>query len=218
MNLFFDLDGPILDVSSRYYEVYSNILIRLKHTPLQKNEYWDLKRSKVSDYDILLRTSSEFSFEEFKVQRSLTIEKEEFLELDCVWPELLETYKALFAKFPATLITLRTNPRITEWQLHSLGIHPWFDTVLSCKTSNTSDARWKAKSQALVKSEMLKKVNVQDCVFVGDTETDILAGQNLGMKTIGVSFGIRTKPLLSQLNPDFIFETPGQLSNYLQFL
>ena len=130
MILFFDLDGPILDVSEKYYQAYANSLKKLGGDVIDKNTYWHLKRSKVADYDILLLTSSESHLEEFLKSRNLLIEDIRYLKFDIVWKDLKETYGKLCGKFPAILVTLRTHPDRTCDQLKNLGIYQWFKSVL----------------------------------------------------------------------------------------
>lgn len=215
MIFFFDLDGPILDVSEKYYRAYADSLKELGRTALDKGEYWNLKRLKISDYVILSKTFSEHLLDEFMIRRNQLIEERELLKLDYVWPELRDTYQALFSKTPTVLVTLRTYSDRTSWQLKNFGIYSWFYAILSHPASGISE-RWQVKVNLIEESGFLKKVSAEDCVFVGDTETDILAGKKLGMKTVGVSFGIRVKELLLPSKPDLIFDTPMELSTYLR--
>ena len=80
--IFIDLDGPILDVSDRYYYSYANSLKEIGGRILDKDEYWNLKRTKVPDYDILGKTSSGHLLGEFKIRRNILIEEENSLNFD----------------------------------------------------------------------------------------------------------------------------------------
>ena len=214
---FSDLDGPILDVSERYYKAYIDALGKIGGSALRKDEYWQLKRTKVSDYDILCRTSSECFLEEFKSKRNSLIEEKKLLCLDSVWQELGELYPRLFERVPTVLITLRTYSERTIWQLKNLGIYSWFNLVLSQPPSSDDlEKRWHVKVKAINESGVLKSVKSSDCVFIGDTETDILAGKHLKMKTIAVSFGIRSREILLSLKPDLLFDEPYELVNYFK--
>lgn len=214
--IIFDLDGPILDVSNRYYKAYVDSLKEMGSEVVSKKKYWDLKRSRVSDHDILGRTSSEHLLDEFKIKRDRLIEAKELLKFDCVWPELRETYQTLFNQTSTILVTLRTYSERTSWQLKNLGIYCWFDSIVSHPSSENSKERWQIKADLVRRLGILNNVSCQQHIFVGDTETDILAGKNLGMKIIAVSFGIRAKYLLLPLKPDLIFDTPMELSAYLR--
>lgn len=216
MIFILDLDGPILDVSDKYYKAYYDSLNEIGGRALNKDEYWELKRLKISDYDILRKTFSEHLLNEFKRRRGFLIEKKEYLKLDYVWKELKETYKILSERIPTLLVTLRTYSERTSWQLKNLGIYSWFGSILSHPGTGILEERWQVKVNLINKSGILKNVITKDCVFIGDTETDILAGKSLGMKTIGVSFGIRAKELLLPLRPDLVFHTPFELSKYIK--
>jgi phosphoglycolate phosphatase-like HAD superfamily hydrolase len=213
---FFDLDGPILDVSDKYYKAYAKALHEIGCSALDKHQYWYLKRNKSSDYDILARTSSERSINEFKKRRNTLIEDTELLKLDFVWPQLEETYERLFSQIPTNLVTLRTYSDKAHWQLKQLGIHSWFNGILSHPASGDRDERWKMKVNLIKNSGILNTIDGKDSVVVGDTETDILAGKYLGFKTIAVSFGIRSREYLLPVEPDSLFDSPGELSRYLQ--
>lgn len=211
--LITDLDGPILNVSERHYRVYNKCIKELGGIALDKNTYWNLKRLKIPDCDILSMTSDFCN--DFKVKHNLIIEEKEMLKLDSVWEDIWDTYQSLCNRIPIVLVTLRTYSERTFWQLKSLNIYSWFCSILSHPASNINEG-WKTKVELITKSALLKNIDIKDCVFVGDTETDILAGKYMGMKTIGVSFGIRTKELLSAFKPDLIFDKPIELSSYLQ--
>ena len=215
--LFFDLDGPILDVSEKYYRVYSQILKESGFEPIEKEKYWNLKRSKTAPSEILKLSSAGSKQHEFAISWKTLIERKDYLTFDHVWPNLREIYEKLFTNCFTVLVTLRTHADMTEWQLKQLGIFHWFDLVIS-EPGQGSDQRWKTKVNAIHKSGVLKDLDRGKCLFVGDTETDILAGKELGMKTIGVSFGIRNRNVLSEHEPVELFDEPYELSEYLKEL
>lgn len=213
MILFFDLDGPILDVSEKYYRAYVDSMQNLGCTFLAKNDYWNLKRSKVPDAEILKKTSVEGLVEKYQRLRNDRIETDPYLALDNVWKDLYKTYDILFRMHSAVLVTLRTYPEKLQEELRNLDIERWFTRVLVCRGRYLS--KWQMKAAAILESKMLDSENVRDCIFVGDTETDILAGKELGMTTIGVTFGIRTRDIIEQAGPDMIFDYPNDFSWYL---
>lgn len=60
---------------------------------------------------------------------------------------------------------------------------------------------------------ILDNLNVQkeDTMIIGDTESDILAGKNANVKTIGVTFGYGSEQSIRGCNPDVIVSDLGQL-------
>lgn len=53
-----------------------------------------------------------------------------------------------------------------------------------------------------------------DCLYIGDSEVDVVTGRNAGMKTICVSWGFRTKGELKAAGAEYIID---RAENLLQF-
>jgi phosphoglycolate phosphatase len=50
-----------------------------------------------------------------------------------------------------------------------------------------------------------------DCVYVGDTSTDMLTGKNANLYTVGVLWGFRGREELEENGADAIAATPAEL-------
>lgn len=57
-------------------------------------------------------------------------------------------------------------------------------------------------------------VGVADTVMIGDSEADILAGKNAGVRTVGVTWGMSNLATMKKLQPDYIFQDPMQLKSF----
>lgn len=55
----------------------------------------------------------------------------------------------------------------------------------------------------------------QNCIYIGDTNTDMQTGKSAGMFTIGVTWGFRTKEELIKNNADAIIDDPLELFEYI---
>lgn len=54
-------------------------------------------------------------------------------------------------------------------------------------------------------------LDIKDCIFVGDSETDILTAKNVKMESIGVLWGFRGESVLISQGADFIIEKPCEI-------
>ena len=54
-------------------------------------------------------------------------------------------------------------------------------------------------------------VKPQNCIFVGDSDIDMMTAQNAGMTSIGVSWGYRSEDVLSRAGADYIVESTEEL-------
>lgn len=55
-----------------------------------------------------------------------------------------------------------------------------------------------------------------ECLYVGDTATDIETGKNAGVKTVGVLWGFRTEKELRDAGADFIAAKPSDILEYVR--
>ncbi len=73
MKLFFDLDGTLIDISEKYYRVYNDILTEAGFSTIGKKEYWDAKRHKVPEDQILAMTNAKDFYKEYNQRRLLFV-------------------------------------------------------------------------------------------------------------------------------------------------
>ncbi len=64
---------------------------------------------------------------------------------------------------------------------------------------------------------VLEKLGVakEECLYVGDSEVDVLTGNNAGLKNISVTWGFRSRELLEHAGAENIIDKPEEL---LQFV
>ena len=54
-------------------------------------------------------------------------------------------------------------------------------------------------------------VKAEDCLYVGDSDCDMLTGKNAGMLTVGVNWGFREEALLWKCGADHVISKPEEL-------
>ena len=59
------------------------------------------------------------------------------------------------------------------------------------------------------------KVAKEQVVYVGDSNVDMQTGANAGVRTVGVSWGFRTREELAAYSPSAIVDTPEELSRVI---
>lgn len=222
--LCLDLDGPVLDVSDRYYELYCDLVSELadrKIKPglsvLSKSDYWDLKRNRTREKEILRAsgmTDIEF-VDRYERLRQERIESKEYLRLDAPRVGVADALRSLRRKFVLIVATLRSSRKLLMEQLEGLDLLDVFDDVVSGEVTHERLNRGPAKARLISESY---DATATCGWFVGDTETDILAGKALNWQTAGVSFGIRDEKILMAAKPDVLLRTPDEMVDWLTHL
>lgn len=59
-------------------------------------------------------------------------------------------------------------------------------------------------------------VKKEECLYFGDTNTDMQTGKAAGMKTVGVTWGFRTKEELEENHADFLIDAPKEIVSLLK--
>lgn len=55
----------------------------------------------------------------------------------------------------------------------------------------------------------------EECLYVGDSEVDIRTGKNAKVRTIGVSWGFRSREVLESVGAEAIIDAPGELLKFI---
>ena len=55
------------------------------------------------------------------------------------------------------------------------------------------------------------KVKPSECLYFGDTNTDMRTGLGAGLTTVGVTWGFRDRKELEAFHPSFIIDHPRQV-------
>ena len=210
MIMFWDLDGPILDVSKKYYAVYNDILLEHKEKPLSKKKYWDLKRSKVSIEELLITTNSQKIIRKFNKSWIEKIETKNYQKFDQLQRGIIDVLNRCAEKHELVIVTLRRNRKRLLAQLKDLGIIHYFMDILSSGTD--IQPSWQIKYNLI--TDYLNGKSKDKHLIIGDTEADILAGNKLGFISIGVLCGIRDKQLI-EANPNKLFNHSSDLLELL---
>lgn len=217
LTVFCDFDGPIIDVSDRYYGTYRISLSKTKRryksegrslpiAPLTKDQFWSLKQHRVSDVEIALRSGLPRDvIDPFLACVKTLVNHTDLLHKDRLQPGVQWTLNWLHSKgIPLVLVTLRCQTQVEEI-LQANNLLHLFTNIYG---THDDDAAY--LNVAEWKTDLLKKAwHRHLCQYgrplqawmIGDTEADVLAGQAVGISTIAVTSGIRSESYLSRFAP-----------------
>ena len=198
MNMIFDLDGTLIDASERMYRLFQKLI---PESELTKEQYWALKRNKISHQMILEKSFPLHDFDSFQRAWLAQIEQEHYLDMDCNYPDTIAVLSALSRNYEIVLLTARQSKENLYHELERLGLKPFFSRIL------VTEART-GKNALLEKSDLTKS---DDDVFVSDMGKDILTGKALGYKTVGITHGFMSGEALRAYQPDHLINTLNQL-------
>ncbi len=211
--IFTDFDGPIMDVSERYYQVYLYCLEKLRTpkqtvTTLSKSEFWELKRSQIPEKEIAKRSGFEDESQAvaFAHLRRATVHTNPYFAYDRLIDSAIPALeKAQQAGIDLAVMTMRRR-RELEPILDQSNLGRFFPSdrifCLDDDYVKTVDTQDKPKLMQCAQAN-LPSVNQQ--WMIGDTEADIIAAQTYNIPAIAVLSGIRNQTQLEKYQPTQIF-------------
>ncbi|MEC4850091.1 MAG: HAD family hydrolase, partial [Jaaginema sp. PMC 1079.18] len=207
-----DFDGPIMDVSERYYRVYQWCLKQCRQPQqptrlLSKSEFWRLKRSRVRESCIgQLSGLNEAQARQFAQLRRENVHSLPYLVYDRPISSAIATLEYLHQAENVELgiMTMR-RWRELRIPLEDNNLQVFFRRdrcyCLHNDYLKTTDTEDKTR---LMQQALKELPPVAQTWMIGDTEADIIAAQTHNVKVIGVLSGIRDREQLQQYQPDYI--------------
>lgn len=228
MTVFCDFDGPIIDVSERYYSTYQQGLadteaaykkqgVCLHLQTLTQEQFWQMKQARLPDVEIAMRSGLQGEQVEVFVRRvSQIVNGPNLLDKDRLQPGVQWALALLHSQgVRLVLVTLRRQTQATQI-LENYGLARLFSRI-----QGTLDDESAYHNYSDVKKQLLAEVIEQQNVLpasawmIGDTEADILAGQALDIPTIALTCGLRSRFYLQQFQPTRITADLLSAAHYL---
>ncbi|MDI6917320.1 MAG: HAD-IA family hydrolase [Thermoplasmatales archaeon] len=207
MLVLFDLDGTIIDSKTTILKCL-NILLEKYNTSYSMDELRPLIGKPLEEI-IKRKVGSEKLAKELRMKyREIYVKN--YLDgtkiHDGVEELLMELRKR---KIKTGIITSKLGD-VARSFLKDLKISRLFDVIVG-----EDDSEMKPSPAPVIHACKILKEKPENCVIVGDSEDDIIAGKNAGAKTIAVLWGYRNRKQLENVNPDYVVESVGQLKNAL---
>lgn len=231
LTVFCDFDGPIMDVSNRYYTTYklglssTQALYQAQGNPLpiqpmSKQQFWQMKQDRVPDVEIAMRSGLQGQQIDFFLERVLEIVNQPgLLRQDRLQPGVSWALALLHSQgMRLVLVTLRCQLQATQI-LRNYGLTRLFSGIYG-----TGDRNAAYQNQAFVKQQLLElaiadqypvSIDPTSAWMVGDTEADLIAAQALSIPSVALTCGIRSQLYLKQFQPTHIAHDLLGAAHYL---
>jgi len=231
LTVFCDFDGPIVDVSDRYYQTYqlglAEVQVAYQTTGvtlpihlLTKKQFWQMKQNRVPDVEIAMRSGLCGEEIDLFLQRVVHIVNQPtLLHQDYLQPGVRRALTMLYAQGARLiLVTLRCQHQAIQI-LNSHGLRSMFSDIWGAQDRdvayhNHADHKTKLLSEAIAS---LSDIHPHTAWMVGDTEADILAGQATDIPTIALTCGIRSQTYLKNFEPTRIHSDLLSAAHYLVY-
>lgn len=206
MSIIFDLDGTLIDSSERMYRLFCRLIPDCK---LKKDEYWNYKRNKINHKMLIDFLYPNVCYEEFQENWMSLIECDEFLEMDCNYPDTIYTLREI-ASFGEKiyLLTARQSRERLFKELERLNLINYFSNIM------TTEGKVSKKQLLMDNIKNIWDINNKN-YFVSDVGKDIEIGNDLCYYTIAITHGFMSKVKLLEYNSTGIIDELSELLKVL---
>ncbi len=215
--VIFDLDGTLIDSIDIYFAIVENTLKRLDLPPVSRDrivaaaESENFKWEQVLPQEVINREADIIDKAWAVINE---IAPQMFADNLCLIPgadRVLQMLSARGLKVGLVTSTQRHYLETKMQPLKSRGLHKLIEVII------TSDdvAKRKPAADPLIMCARLLDIPPTNCVYIGDTATDMQAGRAAAMHTVGVLTGFDDYAILERQDPDAIIASVQDLMEVL---
>lgn len=215
LRLILDFDGPIMDLSDRYYQVYQICLEKTKLSEqklniLSKEEFWNLKRDRISETEIgkISGLNHDQCLAFSNLRNNLAHQLNLLAEFDQVIEGVIPTLTILknIPDLDLVVMTMRKQKEL-ELALKQHNLEHFFSSDRRYFLADDYIKKSDIDDKPLLMKRALQELSlIENTWMIGDKEADIVAAKNHNIKIIAVLSGIRNYQQLHTYEPDFIAE------------
>lgn len=124
----------------------------------------------------------------------------------CPYEGIPEALKAIGEKYPIAIVSNKPDVPVKSLcadyfpGVYALGEAP------DCPRKPAPDMLYKA----------MKAIGVDSCIYVGDSEVDVITAQNAGVKCLSVLWGFRDRADMEEVGGKYFCENPADLLSMLE--
>jgi len=211
--VIFDLDGTLIDSIDIYFSIVEKALERLNLPGVSRSQILAAAESEDFKWELVL-PQEVLSRKEKVIDEAWAVINEiapqmfaDNLDLIQGAEGIVEDLSSNGLKIGLVTSTQRQYLETKMQPLKNAGVDTLFEAII---TSDDVEKRKPAPDPLIACAQKLD-MKPANCVYVGDTTTDIKAGKAAGMRTIGVLTGFDDYEALETEEPDAILENVQNL-------
>jgi HAD superfamily hydrolase (TIGR01549 family) len=215
--VIFDLDGTLIDSIDIYFSIVEKALERLNLPGVSRSQILAAAESEDFKWELVL-PQDVLSRKEKIIDEAWAVINEIAPQMFADKLEIIQGVEGIVENLSSSglkigLVT-STQRKFLETKMQPLkngGVDTLFEAII---TSDDVEKR-KPSPDPLIACALQLDMKPGNCVYIGDTTTDIKAGKAAGMRTIGVLTGFDEYSALENENPDAIIENVQKLPEVL---
>lgn len=206
--IIFDLDGTLLDTLEDLKDAV-NYTMRYYGCPERSLE--EVKTFIGTGARNLIRLSLPGKADDPDVDRVLATYQAYYAahaqDKTCPFPGIVEALAAIGSKYPIAIVSNKPDIAVKPLCAHYFGSHIF---------ALGETAQIPRKPAPDMVYHAMAAIGVDSCIYVGDSEPDVLTAQNVGCKCLSVLWGFRDEQTLRSVGAEYFCHDPKDLPAVLE--
>lgn len=215
--VIFDIDGTLVDSFESYYMVFNEGIADFNAIPVSREVLRDYLAKGLSLREILQNVflspidNATYATYREKILHLFKQTENDGVRLFSGTDELFRKLKVKGIKIG--IATGRTSSPEDEWlRFKRLGLDAFISAIV---TSQEVEHR-KPAPDAIIECAKRMGMPIENCIVVGDTESDIIAAKRAGAIAVGVTTGHEDREMLLRAKPAIVLNKVNDLLTYLE--
>lgn len=125
----------------------------------------------------------------------------------CAYPGILEALERIGQKYPIAIVSNKPDVAVKPLCADYFGDHIF-------ALGETADCPRKPAPDMVHKA--MAAIGVEQCIYVGDSETDVQTAKNVGCKCLSVLWGFRDEACLKEAGAEYFCKDPQDMPAMLE--
>ena len=205
--ILFDLDGTLLDTLE---DLADSVNETLRHFGYPQRTFGEVRAFVGNGMDRLIQQALPDGATEAQVLEALTWMRQYYMTHSqiktCPYPGVLEALTQLQAEFPVAVVSNKPD----------VAVKPLCKTYFGDVFALGESAACPRKPAPDMVYAAMKAIGAERCIYVGDSEVDVLTAKNAGVPCLSVLWGFRDKDCLLEAGATHFCENTAELVNCLK--
>ena len=210
-SVVFDLDGTLLDTLG---DLRDSVNFALQKNNLPERTTEEIRSFVGNGIRLLIELSvpenspieiTDKCFQDFKEYY-----KDHSAILTKPYDDIIDLMKALKSK--GIKIAVVSNK--ADFAVQTL-MEDYFSGLYDCAYGERAGVPRKPEPDGVLDAIREMGSEIENTVYIGDSEVDVVTSKNAGLPCIAVTWGFRDKKVLEDLNPEYIVDSPKEILNIL---
>jgi phosphoglycolate phosphatase len=208
LGILFDLDGTLLNTLDDLYDAVNYVLRQLGYP---ERSLMEIRRFVGNGARRLVEQALPGEPTEAQVDKALQVFQDYYNSTcsdgtTCPYPGILEMLEELKKSYPVAVVSNKPDPAVKAL------CKKYFPGVLALGVTEKI-ARKPAPDMVFA---VMKQMDVGSCIYVGDSEVDVLTAKNANIPCISVLWGFRDKPEIEAAGGSVFCEKAADLPDKIE--